>query len=98
MQLKSTRRHERYPLTLHVELTHGSGLTRNVSAGGVYFVTDQPHVPGAPIDFTVVLEEVSPGVPCPLRCIGTVLRVEPQGDRVGVAASIRSYRIATSTL
>src|SRR2546422_8528973 len=49
MKLKATRRHERYSLTLDIDLAHGRGLSSNVGAGGIYFVTDQPHSPGAPI-------------------------------------------------
>ena len=98
MKLKATRRHERYSLTLDIELAHGRGLTRNVSAGGVYFVTDQPHTPGALIDFTLVLGALSPSVPCQLRCKGEILRVEPQGDQVGVAATIQSYSIDSAGL
>jgi hypothetical protein len=98
MKLKDTRRHERYPLTLHIELAHGRALTRNVSAHGIYFVTDQPHSPGAPIEFTLVLAELSPSVPCRLRCNGEILRVEPQGDQVGVAATIQSYSIDSASL
>src|SRR3989442_5291960 len=92
MKLKATRRHERYPLTLPIELAHGGGLTRNVSVGGVYFVTDQPHTPGGLIEFTLALGEGSPSVPCHLRCNGAILRVEPQGDQVGTAAAIPSSR------
>jgi hypothetical protein len=91
--LNYTRRHHRYPLTLNIELARGTGLTRNVSAGGVYFVTDQPHTPGAPIEFTLVFEQLSQRAPSHLQCKGSVLRVEPQGDRLGVAATIASYRI-----
>ena len=98
MKLKATRRHERYPLTLPIELAQGGGLTRNVSVGGVYFVTDQPHTPGAPIEFTLVLGEQSPRVPSQLRCNGAILRVEPQGDQVGVAATIQSYSIESASL
>jgi hypothetical protein len=98
MKLKDTRRHERYPLTLPIELAHGRGLTRDVSVGGVYFVTDQPHTPGALIEFTLALGEVSPSVPCQLRCNGAILRVEPQGDQVGVAATIQSYSIDSASL
>ena len=98
MKLKATRRHERYSLTLDIELAHGRGLTRNVSAGGVYFVTDQPHTPGALIEFTLALGEHSPSVPCQLRCNGAILRVDPQGDQVGVAATIQSYSIDSASL
>ncbi|PYO16830.1 MAG: hypothetical protein DMD31_01610 [Gemmatimonadetes bacterium] len=98
MKLKATRRHERYSLTLDIELAHGRGLSSNVSAGGLYFVTDQPHSPGAPIEFTLVLGDLSPSVPCQLRCKGEILRVEPRGDQVGVAATIQSYSIESASL
>jgi hypothetical protein len=98
MKLKATRRHERYPLALHVELARGWALTRNVSVGGVYFVTDQPHAPGALIEFTVVLGDLSPSVPCQLRCSGAILRVEPQGNQLGIAATIQSYSIDSASL
>lgn len=94
MGLKHTRRYRRYPLELRVELARGTGVTRNVCAGGAYFLTDQPLAPGAPIDFTLVLEGLSPQAPWRVRCKGTVLRVEPQAAKVGVAATIESCRIS----
>jgi PilZ domain-containing protein len=94
-RVKYPRQYPRFPFELRVELAQGVGVTQNVSAGGVYFVTDQPHSPGEPADFTLVLGQLTDGGPWRLRCAGTVLRVEPRGDRVGVAATIVSYQVSS---
>jgi hypothetical protein len=96
IRVKHPRQYPRFPFELRVELAQGVGVTRNVSAGGVYFVTDQPHSAGDAADFTLVLGDLTYGGPWRLRCAGTVLRVEPRGNKVGVAATIVSYQVSSS--
>ncbi len=90
------RRARRYALELRVELPHGTGVTRDVSAIGVFFFTDRPYIVGTAIDFTIVFEEANPDAPMKVRCRGQVVRVEPSDERVGVAATIGSYNLATA--
>jgi hypothetical protein len=76
-----------------VDLADGVGITRNVSVGGIYFVTERPHAPGQSIVFRMQFEALQAERPLQLHCSGTVLRVEPQGSAIGVAARIESYQI-----
>jgi hypothetical protein len=50
------RRMPRYPICLVVETEQGKGITRDISASGVYFETAQLYEAGAPVCFTLVLE------------------------------------------
>lgn len=98
MRTPDNRRHQRYPLAVRIELEHGYGLTRDVSVGGVYFETVESLLPASSISFTLVLEQLNQDSPWSVRCHGTVLRIEPLGDRVGIAASIQVHQIAPSAL
>jgi hypothetical protein len=77
-----------------VELDHGIGLTRDVSVGGVFFVTLQRFSPGDPIECTLVFEHLDPDHHVRLHCCGQVVRVEPDDGTMGIAAAITAYRVA----
>ena len=92
---------KRVSATLPVNLEGGAiGLTRDVSASGIFFEIDIDNVPDSLISFT--LEFDGPGGGMTLKCKAQVLRVErPQeesapgekrgamaGKRVGIAAKI----------
>ena len=82
-------------MELLVELDHGTGSTRDVSVGGVFFVTLQRFSPGDPIELTLVLEHLDPDYhPVHLYCRGQVVRVEPNDGNMGVAVEITAYRVA----
>ncbi len=81
-----------FPLNLGDGAT---GLTRDVSASGIFFETDVINEPGSIIHFTLTFD--SPGGGMTLNCQAQVLRVEPQSSgasgiemrkRVGIAAKI----------
>jgi hypothetical protein len=72
----------RYPVSVPVELEHGTGITRNLSVSGVYFETDHPVHPDAPFRFALVL------VNGRLNCEGRIVRVEGREGKLGVAAAI----------
>jgi hypothetical protein len=91
---KTKRSAKRIRIEVPVHLEPGSGVTRDVSQSGVYFLTDQPFSPGMPVSFILKLDYVFPGEPVHLRCRGKVVRVEEVGDRVGVAASISDFQSA----
>src|SRR5438094_10660026 len=92
--LSSTDRRQarRYQVTLPVELAHGTGITRDASAAGVFFETDLLFSPGVSIRFSLVFEHADADGPLRFQCQGEVLRVEQCADKVGVAVRLTSYR------
>lgn len=62
-----------------------SAVTRDLSAGGVYFHSDQRFVPGARIEFALALPRLaSDGVT--FNCTATVVRVDDEPSGCGIAA------------
>ncbi len=86
------RKAPRLEIDLPVELERGKGVTRDVSASGVFFETDEALAPGARIRFSLLVEHASP-VPLRLQCEGQVVRVERHDGRLGVAATISTSRM-----
>jgi hypothetical protein len=78
-----------------VEWAHGTGITRDISVGGVFFVTPQVCSAGNPIECTLVFEHLAPDHPVRLHCRGQVVRVEPVDGNTGVAVAITAYRVVT---
>ena len=87
------RRHERFESHLRIKLdeSEGEGVMRNVSASGVYLVTDVDPQPGSRLKFTLEFSGLEIGVVL-ARCDARVVRVEPQGTRKGVAAAFESIQ------
>jgi hypothetical protein len=82
------RSEERVNMSVPVTLAGGAtGLTRDISASGIYFETDNEPVGDSPLAFTVEFKNDT-GAGMALRCRGQVLRVEHHGARVGIAARI----------
>ncbi len=92
---KDGRRSERVRSEKRVSLEDGvEGLTRDVSATGVYFVVDDKVEPGQVIRFSI--EFSTPvGEPEILRldCVGKVVRVESSDEKSGVAVAITESRL-----
>lgn len=82
-------RAERFQSDLTIKLDRGDGVMRNVSASGVYFVTDVDLKPGDFLKFTLEFSGVEIGV-ISARCEARVVRVEPQGAQKGVGAAFES--------
>jgi hypothetical protein len=87
------RQAQRIAVELSVELENGKGVTRDVSAAGVFFLTDLSFSIGKPIDLCLVLERVDPVGPLRVRCQGRVVRVERCDDARGVAVAIASHNL-----
>ena len=85
------RRATRHPGALPVKFEDGKGITRDFSSSGIFFETDKSFTPGQAIEFTIVLEYVDPDRPVRLKCMGEIVRVEENGQKIGVAAAIKSY-------
>jgi hypothetical protein len=80
------RKDERITTALPVDLGTAPGVTRDVSASGVFFEVDANYKLGGGIAFTVELD--TPGGKMLLKCEGEIVRIEPGGGRVGVAVRI----------
>lgn len=87
------RKAPRFQVALPVELLEGRGISRDLSAGGVFFETDRVFGLGEVIQFALVLEYIDPGQPVRLQCRGRVVRLERRGNTMGVAVAIAAYRL-----
>ena len=83
---KGKRSEERVAATRPVRLDRGTGITRNVSASGVFFETDVDYAAGREISFAIELD--APQGKMMFKCQGQILRVEHRDGKVGVAAKI----------
>lgn len=80
------RRAERISTPLPVHIGDAIGITRDVSATGVFFETETPFSIGTSISFEVQFATPSGGLV--LRCRGDIVRVETRERCVGVAVRI----------
>ena len=85
------RKEERVHAALPVDLGNGTGITRDVSASGMFFETDVNYAPGSEINFSIEID--GPGGKMMFKCQGQIVRVERRDGKAGVAA-----RIVASTL
>ena len=88
------RREDRMFARRLVRLDRGTGVTRNISASGVFFVTGGDYVPGNKIDFTIELAGLRGGT-LMLRSWGKIVRIEIQRGIVGVGAKILASKLET---
>jgi hypothetical protein len=80
------RREERVGTALLVDLGTTRGITRDVSASGVFFEADATYALASEITFAVELD--TPSGRMVLKCKGEIVRIEPRDARVGVAVKI----------
>ena len=80
-----------------VRFPGGSGVTRDLSATGFFFLTDRPFDVGQPVELSITLSHADPERPTELTCRGRVCRVEQQEPEpcrasvVGVAVAAGSF-------
>ncbi len=84
------RKEERVPTELPVRLEGGEGTARNVSASGIYFLTDVPLREGQQVELTLEFSDFPSG-PLEVTCDARVVRIEEQGASKGIAATISSF-------
>ena len=84
----SRRTADRVSSELPLEIGGIAGLTRNVSATGVYLETTADQVPGSRVHF--VVEVNVKGELLKMVCAGEVTRVEHKAGTVGVAVKLTS--------
>jgi hypothetical protein len=75
----------RYRIETTIAVEDGTGCTTDLSSRGVYFETSQRLAPGDRITIVFPFEQTGRGAS--VRCSACVVRVEPRGDRYGVAAT-----------
>jgi hypothetical protein len=88
------RKDERVPAALRVSVDGAVGLTRDVSASGIYFETETSYAAGSDIRFTVDIG--TPSGDMVLSCQGNIVRVENHGSRIGVAVKITASSIRSA--
>ena len=86
---------DRFASELPVEIGGVQGLTRNISATGIYFETEVSQAPGARVNFTVEMN--ARGEKLKLVCEGEVVRVDHRGGVLGVAAKLERSFFADAT-
>ena len=77
------RRQERLGAALGVALGKASGVTRDVSASGVFFEIDAAYAVGSRIRFEIDLD--TPWGKAICDCSGRIVRVQRRDGRVGIA-------------
>lgn len=93
------RRMKRFPMQLPVHIKLGGelgnvlGVTRDISAGGIYFYLSSDIGDRPEIDFIVTFPpEITMVSRVKVRCLGRVVRTDRKTMRgTGVAASIQRY-------
>ena len=77
---------------MRIYLKSAVGVTRDISASGVYFWISGSYTVGESISFSIELKRPS-GVMM-RKCKGEIVRVEPQdGSRVGLAVKITESKM-----
>ena len=101
------RRAKRFELELPLEIVRAgaervseTGTTRNISSGGVLFLTARELEVGGPVEYVVTLASGNSGV-VNLRCMGKVLRLQKGSEESGasplqVAISLERYEFLRS--
>ncbi|WP_114971855.1 PilZ domain-containing protein [Rhodoferax ferrireducens] len=79
---------DRFDTELPVEIGGVQGLTRNISATGIYFETEMTQDPGSHVHFSV--EVHVHGQRQKLACDGEVVRINRKHGVLGVAAKLMS--------
>jgi hypothetical protein len=86
------RKEERVRAALRVQLADDIvGLTRDVSASGLFFETSPRYAARSPINFTI--EIPGPAYKMLLRCRADILRIERQESRLGIAVKFLDTRL-----
>ena len=83
---KHERGADRFATELPIEMGLVHGLTRNISATGIYFETENVQEPGSRVHLAV--EVIVHGEKLKLVCDGKVVRVDHKDGVLGIAAEL----------
>jgi hypothetical protein len=87
----------RYHIATPVRFPGGSGVTRDLSAAGLFFLTEKRFEVGQSVELSITLGHADPQCPMELTCRGRVCRVERRepemcrGTALGVAVVADSF-------
>ncbi len=90
----SKRLADRFDSQLPIELDGKQGLTRNISATGIYFESQADQAPGSMVQFVVEVEVQ--GQKLKMVCKGEVVRVDHKDSTVGIAVKLAHSFFADS--
>lgn len=90
------RRAARYLMDAPVEFTGGSGVTRDLSTGGVFILCDKRMQVGSHISLAIILDDTLADVSVRMDRKGTIVRIEETGGQIGVAVKLDPPDILTS--
>ena len=89
MSIESERREtKRHNIEVPVRFDRGTGVSRDISFSGIYFITKDLLEAGERLRLAFELEYAIPGKSLQLDCQGHVLRVEQLNGSYGIAAKI----------
>jgi len=86
------RQEERMPVTRPVRLARGVGVTRNISASGVFFEVDVDYAPGSKIIFAIQLDGPQ-GEKLMLKARGEIVRIDLRGSKLGIGVKIIASKL-----
>ena len=69
----------------------GRGVTQDISASGLFFLTDSAQRVGSQLEIEIELD--TPSGPMKLAASGEILRIEPRGGQTGVAVRLVDSRL-----
>lgn len=85
------RTEERIVCGLPVDLGIATGVTRDISASGVFFETEATYPLSSSIQFEMKLDTLQDNIL--VKCRGDIVRVEPRNKQVGVAVKITEAQV-----
>lgn len=88
MPSEEKRKEERTVIELPLAFEDGNGVTRNLSASGMFFWTDSSPAFEVGDRVAITLEVVRSGRKIRPKCQGEIVRVEPRGKQTGVGMRI----------
>lgn len=88
--LMEQRKHERFSADLTIRLERGEGIVHNVSAGGIYFITDVRLQIGQQLTIQLEFPD-APGGGIAATCTARVVRTEIRNRQYGIGASISAF-------
>lgn len=92
--IQERRSAPRYRVDATIAVDGGTGRTIDISSNSVYFETERQLIPGDEVALVFPLERTGPGGS--VRCSGSVVRVDPRGERFGVAATYEPVAFSVS--
>jgi len=88
MPTEEKRKEERTVIELPLAFEEGKGVTRNLSASGMFFWTDSSPAFAVGDRVSITLEVIRSGRKIKPRCQAEIVRVEPRGKHTGVGLRI----------